>query len=119
MAKIQSHPMCERAYVMETKAFSRDQFFFKIRAEFTGENDFQARIYYNRGHIDYAYQLFTHIPLMRWDNKEEFQNIMTYPHHLHDDNGNVKESPLTGDPVKDIEVVLQGISTLIIDNTEG
>ena len=57
MAKIQSHPICKQAKVTETKAFSRDQFFFKIRAELTGENNFQVRIYYNREHIDYAYQL--------------------------------------------------------------
>lgn len=113
MTKLQSHHVCRRASVIETKEFSSDQFFFKIRADFKGGNNFQARIYYNQGHIDYAYQLFTHVPLLRWDNKEEFQDLETYPHHHHDDQGNVKLSLLTGNPVNDIDVVLNEISTFI------
>ena len=69
------------------------------------------RIYYNRGHIDYAYQLFTQVPLLRWDNKEEFHHIVTYPHHKHDEQGNIKPSPLAGDPINDIEIVFHEIST--------
>jgi hypothetical protein len=113
MTKLQSHHACQRASTIETKEFSSDQFFFKIRADFNGGNNFQARIYYNQGHIDYAYQLFTHVPLLRWDNKEEFENLETYPHHQHDDQGNVKSSSLTGNPVLDIDVVLNEISTFI------
>lgn len=52
MAALQSHPICEQAIVVETKVFSSDQFFLKVRADLTGENKFQARIYYNQGHID-------------------------------------------------------------------
>lgn len=59
MATLQSHPICELATVVETKVFSPDQFFFKVRAEFTGGYNFQARIYYNQGYIDYAYQILT------------------------------------------------------------
>jgi len=73
MAIIQSHPVCKGAKVVETKAFSPDQFFFKLRAELVGGNNFQVRIYFNQGHIDYAYQLFAHVPFLRWDNKEEFK----------------------------------------------
>jgi hypothetical protein len=119
MTKIQAHHICQRANVMETKEFSFDQFFFKIRADFTGGNNFQARIYYNQEHIDYAYQLFTHVPLLRRDNKEEFQNLVTYPHHQHDDQGNVKSSSLTGDPVYDIDVVLHEISAFISRKVKG
>ncbi len=78
-----------------------------------GGNKFQARIYYNRGHIDYAYQLFTDVSLLRWDNKEEFRHLKTCPHHYHDEQGNVKPSPLTGDPLRDVEVVLQEVSTFL------
>lgn len=119
MATLQSHPICERATVVETKVFSPDQFFFKVRAEFTGGYNFQARIYYNQGYIDYAYQIFTHVPFVRWDNKEEFHHLETYPHHQHDEQGNVKPSLLTGDPVKDIKVVLQEVYELIAGNTKG
>ena len=85
MAILQSHPICEQASVVETKVFSADQFFLKLMAKLTGENKLQARIYYNQGHIDYAYQLFTDLPILRWDNKEEFRHLETYPHHHHHD----------------------------------
>ncbi len=113
IAILQSHSLCERATVVETKTFSPAQFFFKVRAEFTEGNKFQMRIYYNQGYIDYAYQLFADVPLLRWDNKEDFRHLETYPHHHHDDQGNVKPSPLTGDPVRDIELVLHEISTFL------
>lgn len=103
----------------ETKEFSPDHFFFKIRAELTEEHKIQVRIYYNQGHIDYAYQLFTDVPLLRWDNKEEFQHLKTYPHHHHDEQGNVKPSPLTGDPVKDLGVVLREVSTFLSGGQNG
>ena len=113
MATLQSHPICERASVLETKVFSYDQFFLKVRANLTGENTLQARIYYNQGHIDYAYQLFTDLPILRWDNKEEFRHVETYPHHHHDEHGNIRASRLTGDPVRDIEIVLHDVSGFI------
>ena len=116
MAVLQAHPLCKDVSVVETKEFSPDQFFFKIRTRLTEEHKLQVRIYYNRGHIDYAYQLFTAVPLLRWDNKEEFQHLKTYPHHHHDEQGNVKPSPLVGDPVRDLQVVLQEVSTFLSEN---
>ena len=113
MATLQSHPICKQATVVETKVFSSDQFFLKVRAELTGENLFQAQIYYNQGHIDYAYQLFTDLPILRWDNKEEFRHLETYPHHHHDEHGNVRPSRLTGNPIRDIEIVLHDVSEFI------
>jgi len=105
--------LCEKVTEVETKEFSLEQFFFKVRAELIGESKLQVRIYYNQGHIDYAYQLFTEVPLLRWDNKEEFRNLTTYPHHHHNEQGKVKPSPLVGDPIRDIEVVLQEVSAFL------
>lgn len=113
-ALLEACPLCKRAEVVETKEFSVEQFFFKVRAEFSEGYNFQMRIYSNRGHIDYAYQLFTDVPLLRWDNKEEFRDLPTFPHHYHDEHGKVKPSPLTGEPMKDIETVLQAITTFVI-----
>lgn len=110
MAILQAHSLCEKVTSIETKEFSPDQFFFKVRANLTGENKLQVRIYCNQGHVDYAYQVFTAVPLLRWDNKEEFRHLATYPHHYHDEQGKVKLSPLTGDPLRDIEVVLREVS---------
>ncbi len=102
----------------EIQEFSADQFFLKIRAELIKGNKFQVRVYYNRGHFDYAYQLFRDAPLLRWDNKEEFRNLGTYPHHHHDVQGNVLPSPLGGDPLKDIEYVLEQVSAFIANESK-
>lgn len=112
-AILQVHPLCKKLAGIETREFSSDQFTLKVRAELTDGSRFQVRVYYNRSHIDYAYQLFTDVPLLRWDNKEEFPQLSSYPHHHHDEHGNIKASALTGDPVKDIEVVLQEMSAFL------
>ena len=112
-AALQAHPLCKRGTAIETREFAADQFIFKIRAEFTHKTSFQARIYFNRGHIDYAYQLFADVPLLRWDNKEEFRAVETHPHHHHDAQGDIHPSPLTGDPIADIQTVLVMVSQFL------
>lgn len=113
MTILQTHSLCRKVRVVEIKELSIDQFYFKIRADLPRDNKFQVRIYYNQGHIDYAYQLFTDVPLLRWDNKEEFHPLPTYPHHYHDEQGNVKPSLLTGDPSRDLEAVLQEVVSFL------
>jgi len=113
MTAIQSCPVYIEVTEVETRESSRDQFFFKVRATLSEGFNFQARIYYNNGHIDYAYQVFADAPILRWDNKEEFRQLETYPHHYHDENGNVKPSLLKGDTANDIEIVLQEIRRLL------
>jgi len=116
-AILQSHLICGRIAIIETREFSPDQFYFKVRAEFTegyGFYGFQVRIYSNVGHVDYAYQLFREDrPILRWDNKEEFRSLDTYPHHYHDDQGNVLSSVLTGNPQEDIALVLSAIEVYL------
>ena len=66
--------------------------------------------------MDYAYQLFKEKrPILRWDNKEEFRSLKTYPHHHHDDRGNIHPSPLSGDPQADILLVLQEIENFLAE----
>ena len=112
---LQAHSLCQKANVVETKEFSADQFFLKLRADLKKEYKLQVRIYYNRGHVDYAYQLFTDVPLLRWDNKEEFSHLKTYPHHHHDKQGNVHPSSLIGEPTKDIEIVLKEVEAFLLE----
>jgi len=112
-AALQAHPLCTRIAAIETREFAADQFIFKIRAEFAGKMSFQVRIYFNRSHIDYGYQLFAEAPLLRWDNKEEFRFIATYPHHHHDTQGGIHASSLTGDPRADIQMVLAAVSQFL------
>jgi len=117
-ALLQAHSLCKRVANVETKEFSADQFLFKIRVELEGSDHLQVRIYYNRGHIDYAYQLFADAPLLRWDNKEEFDYLSTYPHHHHDEHGKVHLSPLVGNPVNDMQTVLQAVSDFISNRSK-
>lgn len=112
-AALQAHPLCQRVAEIETREFAVDQFIFKVRAEFVHKLSFQARIYFNHGHIDYAYQLFADVPLLRWDNKEEFRSIITYPHHHHDERGNIHPSPLAGNPIADIQTVLAAVAQFL------
>jgi hypothetical protein len=114
MTVLQSNPLCRKIINVETKEFSPRQFFFKIRAAIIAleKITLQIRIYYNHGHIDYSYQIFSDMPLYRWDNKEEFRYLATFPHHFHDKDGFVKQSPLLGDPSSDIQIVLQEMDRL-------
>jgi len=113
MAEIQASPLCRRVVIAETKEFSVDQFFFKIRAEVTRTISLQVRMYYNRGHLDYSYQLFSDVPLLRWDNKEDFPDLATFPHHRHDDQGKVHPSTLIGNPSEDIPKILREIERFL------
>ena len=114
MTILQAHPVCKRVRVVETKQFSPDRFFFKIRVVLSKQDtQLQVRVYYNRGHVDYAYQLFSDVPLLRWDNKEEFCHLATCPHHRHDPKGRVHTSPLTGEPVQDMGIVLEAVTAFL------
>ncbi|HXV99146.1 MAG TPA: DUF6516 family protein, partial [Anaerolineae bacterium] len=83
------------------------QFALKVRAELADGSMLQVRLYHNGEHTDYAYQLVRNEePILRWDNKEHFPTLPTYPHHFHSATGQVEESPLTGDPAHDLPFVL-------------
>ena len=115
-AILQSHHLCERTTIVETREFSSDRFYFKVRAELPRGYRIQARVYSNLDHIDYAYQLFKEeAPILRWDNKEEFRTLKTYPHHHHDDRGNIQTSPLAGDPLADMVVVLREVEKFLTE----
>ena len=110
---LQISNLFQRVWVVQTDIFSTDQFAFKVRAEISTEYTFQVRIYYNRGHYDYAYQLFRDAPILRWDNKEHFANLPTYPHHHHNEQGLPEPSPLQGDPEKDLPIVLEQLERFL------
>ncbi len=108
-ARLQAHPLCERMVVVQTKEYSDQQFLFKVRASLHGELTLQVRIYHNQGHNDYSYQLFSDVPLLRWDNKEDCPDLPNFPHHHHTQDGEIVASALSGEPEKDLPVVLQAV----------
>ena len=57
--------------------------------------------------------MFSSGPVLRWDNKEEFSHLATYPHHHHDERGAVRVSPLSGEPETDLRIILKKVSDFL------
>lgn len=104
---------CSGTRILETAYFSRQQFALKIRTKISDSYKLQIRIYYNANHCDYSYQVFSQIPLCRWDNSEHFPRLASFPHHYHSIEGKVLDSPLKGDPVNDLRLVLTELNNLL------
>ena len=112
VSTLQTSVLCRTVHIVETIAFSETQFAIKVRAELNSDNVLQVRVYANREYVDYAYQLFRdETPLLRWDNKEHFPGIASYPHHFHAPDGRVEISNLNGDVTVDLPSVLDYLAT--------
>jgi hypothetical protein len=109
---LESSGFCDDTQITETSFFSTEQFAFKIKTTIFSSLSFQIRIYCNHGHYDYSYQVFNNDPLCRWDNKEHFPELKTFPHHCHTMEGSVVESALQGDPANDLIKVLAELNRL-------
>jgi hypothetical protein len=104
---LQRSGRCSAVRVLDTQSFSARQYAIKVRAELLIGDVLQIRIYQNSGHVDYSYQLLrAGEPVMRWDNKEHFPEIASYPHHYHSPSSEVRMSPLSGDVTTDLPLVL-------------
>ena len=104
---LQESGYCGAVRVLETHPFSGRQFALKVRAELVTGDALQIRVYCNGDHVDYSYQLLNGgQPMQRWDNKEHFPEIASHPHHFHCARGEVQTSPLIGDIVHDLPIVL-------------
>jgi hypothetical protein len=68
--------------------------------------------------IIYSYQLFHDQPLLRWDNAPHFPSITNFPHHWHDESGQVNASPLTGSPEQDLSQVLTEVRDFLTKPVE-
>ena len=78
----------------------------KIRCDLPKSHQLQIWIHVEPKALDYAYQLFTTVPLLRWDNAPHYKHLSTAPNHFHDERGKVYESPLTGNIKRDLKIVL-------------
>ena len=83
----------------------------KIRCQLPKKHLLQIWIHLEPESLDYAYQLFTTIPLLRWDNAPHYGHLARAPHHFHDEQGNVYDSTLTGNVKRDLRIVLGEIRT--------
>jgi hypothetical protein len=82
----------------------------KIRCQLPKSHQLQIWIHVEPEFQDYAYQVFTTIPILRWDNAPHYNHLSTAPHHFHDERGKVSKSPLTGSIAQDLRAVLQEIA---------
>ena len=104
------------ALIKNTRIVSYDetpagQLEVKIRCRLPESYQFQVWLHQEMTSLDYAYQLFTSIPLLRWDNAPHYPSMSTSPHHFHDEHNRVSESPLTGKPSIDLIWVLAEVET--------
>lgn len=116
---LQESSQCRSVRVLETHPFSASQFALKVRANLFSGAVLQIRLYHNSGHFDYSYQLLrAGQPLLRWDNKEHFPDIPTFPHHFHAPTGEVQPSSLSGRPTTDLPQVLEFLRSPAADGWE-
>jgi hypothetical protein len=91
----------------------------KIRCRIANEQHLQIWLSQRATTLDYAYQLFTSVPLLRWDNAPHYPNVSSAPHHFHDEYNLVSSSPLTGNPAVDLPIVLEAIGMWLDQRTES
>lgn len=98
---------------LERKAVDEETFSFKIRATITDVLTLQIRYLQDGGFVRYSYQLFSTKPVLRWDNAPHFPDLPGFPHHFHDDESNRRSSPLRGDLLDDMPIVLREIEEYV------
>lgn len=119
VGELQGWPNAGEVKIVESKVYSENRFHFKVRAKLAEPYQFQVRFYYNRGHLDYSYQLFTDAPILRWDNKEDVDPLPTSPHHFHNKESQIAGSPLNGDPAHDWPLVRTAVDQFLETHTES
>jgi hypothetical protein len=71
-------------------------------------------VYYNITFNKYSYTILKDGKrVIGWDNAPHHQQVKTHPHHFHNIEGNVIESTMQGNPVKDITEVLKEAKRLL------
>ena len=95
--------------LVDNDPIDETNFLFKLRCELRSGRTLQIRLHAVAGQMRYSYQEFGDGPLRRWDNAPHFPDLPNFPHHHHDLHGDIAESPLCGDPLADIVLVLEAL----------
>ncbi|MBO8183267.1 MAG: hypothetical protein H0Z28_10835 [Archaeoglobus sp.] len=84
----------------------------KVRAHLVGGYVFD--VYYNRTLKKYSYTLIKgNKRIVGWDNAPHHVNVETYPDHFHDVDGSIKSSYLSGNPLRDLDLVIKAVKDLV------
>lgn len=73
----------------------------------------EIRLIQTENETIYSYQLFKDQPIIRWDNAPHFPAVQSFPHHIHEESGEVKESLLTGDALQDLPHILEQVRAFL------
>lgn len=103
---LRGHPLVRSARVVSCDETPIGKLELKIRCRLSRNYQLQVWLHLGPTFQDYAYQLFTDRPLLRWDNAPHYPHVSTAPHHFHNEVGQVVESPLSGESLKDLSDVL-------------
>jgi hypothetical protein len=79
-----------RARVVNYDETPSGQLEVKIHSDLPKYHQLQVWIHTEPESLDYAYQLYTTVPLLRWDNTPHYEHLSTAPHHFHDKYGKAR-----------------------------
>jgi hypothetical protein len=108
-ALLQASPAVLSFHVIDNDPIDGANFLFKLRCELRSGRSLQIRLHAVSGNLRYSYQEFADQPLRLWDNAPHFPSLLNSPHHYHDEQGDVTESLLRGDPLADVTQVLAAL----------
>ena len=106
LTTLRSHPIIRSLRIVTLDETPSGRLELKVRCRLAAPYQLQIWLHVEPAALDYAYQVFTDTPLLRWDNAPYYPGVPTAPHHFHDDAQQVGRSPLQGDPRIDLPLVL-------------
>ena len=106
LSLLHGHPLIRSVRIVGYDETPAGKIELKVRCRLPDNYQLQIWLHVETASQDYAYQLFSDRPLLRWDNAPHYPDIATAPHHFHDEGNSVQTSTLCGDPLLDLPSVL-------------
>ncbi len=84
----------------------------KVRAYLT--KNYILDVYYSQTTGKYSYALIKDGKrIVGWDNAPHHVKVETHPHHFHDSDGSIKPSNLIGDPLEDLNAIIDVVKKIM------
>ena len=112
---LEESAIIENSQITDLQVYGQNAFRVKIQAGISPDLTFQIWINRNTRRTRYSYQLLRQSEaLLRWDNAPHHPEIKSnYPHHYHEEQGEISPSHLQGRPLEDLSLVLKSIEKYI------
>lgn len=111
---LQARPFIRSVRIIESDETPFGTLLLKIRCRLPARHQLQIWIHQEPESFAYSDQLFTDRPLIRWDNAPHHRELQeSFPHHVHDESGNVLPSDLRGDVLVDLPAVLDRVQEFL------